>query len=747
MPASASAIRAGRAFVELFAEDSALVRTLKANEKRLKDFGNNIRNVGLGLAGVGAAIIAPLAVAAKTFADAGDSLDEMSQRTGVSVESLSQLQFGLDLAGSSLEGFEKAVRKQQKTLAEAADGSKTAQKAFTDLGLDWKQLQQLSPEEQFLAVADAISRVDDPGQRAAAALEVFGRGGAELIPILAMGADGISKLKAEADGLGLTMSTKNAQAAAAFSDAMDTVAKVVRQIVITIGGALAPVLTQVGQQFISGLTAVQAWVAANQQVVNVVAAVAAGAVALGTALAGLGVATSALGSGIGVVASAFAAVNGLIGGAVAIVGALASPIGLLVAGLAALAAATIDWSGAWASIKDFGATALETLAGGFVAVQQAAQPVFASIASHAADLWQRLQPIVELVTGALTSAWQSVADAATTVFGWIGEQIDANRAVLVEWGTLFVEVWRNAAEGVIALFGGIVDAANTALTWINEQWQNLFGQTFTQSLAAAFGWFAGFIRDVLDMLSLLTTNWSLTWELAKNAAGTALFFVLDLVPKTAQAIIGVIRGAADAIGELIAAIASGDFDAIGARMATLFSEAFKDQMSQETPFTGILEDFKRERDELIAQMQAERDRVRADRAAQDAASQPTTTPGIGARPTLPGTPPPVPQLPADADKQSDKLKEIIDQLETLNGATRDVEAAAKKSAGDAADLLAVGTREAAEAILRHEAGRDRDRQDRVQRDQLAEQRKATRALEDIDRSLRNTATLAVANLA
>jgi hypothetical protein len=747
MPASASAIRAGRAFVELFAEDSALVRTLKANEKRLKDFANNIRNVGLGLAGVGAAIIAPLAVAAKTFANVGDSLDEMSQRTGVSVESLSQLQFGLDLAGSSLEGFEKAVRKQQKTLAEAAGGSKSAQKAFTDLGLDWKQLQQLSPEEQFLAVADAISRIDDPGQRAAAALEVFGRGGAELLPLLTMGADGINKLKAEADGLGLTMSTKNAQAAAAFSDAMDTVAKVVRQIVITIGGALAPVLTQVGQQFIAGLTAVQAWVAANQQVVNVVAAVAAGAVALGTALAGLGVATSALGSGIGVVAGAFTAVNSLLGGAIAVVGALASPIGLLVAGLAALAAATIDWSGAWTSIKDFGASALETLAGGFSAVQQAAQPVFESIASHAADLWQRLQPIVELVTGALTSAWQSVADAATAVFGWIGEQIDANRAVIVEWGTLLVEVFRNATEGVIALWNGIVDAANTALTWINEQWQNLFGQTFTESLATAFGWFANFIRDVLDMLSLLTTNWSLTWELAKNAAGTALFFVLDLVPKTANAIIGVIRGAADAVGELIAAIATGDFDAIGARMATLFAEAFQDQMSQETPFTGILADFKRERDQLLAQMEAERERLRADRAAQDAASRPATAPGIGARPTLPTVPQPVPQPPAEEQKQSDKLKEIIDQLDNLNGATRDVEAAAKKSAGDAADLLAVGTREAAEAILRHEAGRDRDRQDRIQRDQLAEQRKATRALEDIDRNLRNAATLAVANLA
>jgi hypothetical protein len=47
---------------------------------------------------------------------------------------------------------------------------------------------------------------------------------------------------------------------------------------------------------------------------------------------------------------------------------------------------------------------------------------------HAADLWQRLQPVVQLVTGVLTTAWQSVADAATAVFGWIGQQIDANGA-------------------------------------------------------------------------------------------------------------------------------------------------------------------------------------------------------------------------------------------------------------------------------------------------------------------------------
>ena len=67
MAGSSDAIRAGRAFVELFADDSKLVRRLRRAEKRLKGFGNRIRNMGLKIAGLGAAMLAPLADAAKAI--------------------------------------------------------------------------------------------------------------------------------------------------------------------------------------------------------------------------------------------------------------------------------------------------------------------------------------------------------------------------------------------------------------------------------------------------------------------------------------------------------------------------------------------------------------------------------------------------------------------------------------------------------------------------------------------------------
>jgi len=84
--ASAQGIRAGRAFVELFADDSKLVRGLRRAEKKLKAFGDSIRNLGLKMIGVGSAILAPLAASAKLFGSYGDSVAKMARRTGLAVE-------------------------------------------------------------------------------------------------------------------------------------------------------------------------------------------------------------------------------------------------------------------------------------------------------------------------------------------------------------------------------------------------------------------------------------------------------------------------------------------------------------------------------------------------------------------------------------------------------------------------------------------------------------------------------------
>ncbi|TVQ64490.1 MAG: hypothetical protein EA379_01345, partial [Phycisphaerales bacterium] len=83
-------IRAGRAFVELGVDDR-MARGLRNAQRRLQAFGAGVRAIGTGFTAIGGAVLAPLGLATRTFARAGDELDKMSARTGISVEALSEM--------------------------------------------------------------------------------------------------------------------------------------------------------------------------------------------------------------------------------------------------------------------------------------------------------------------------------------------------------------------------------------------------------------------------------------------------------------------------------------------------------------------------------------------------------------------------------------------------------------------------------------------------------------------------------
>ena len=84
-------IRAGRAFVEVFADNKPLLRGLNQAAAKLKTFGAGVRALGTKMLAAGSGIVTPLLAAAKVFGSMGDEFAEMSARTGISVEALSSL--------------------------------------------------------------------------------------------------------------------------------------------------------------------------------------------------------------------------------------------------------------------------------------------------------------------------------------------------------------------------------------------------------------------------------------------------------------------------------------------------------------------------------------------------------------------------------------------------------------------------------------------------------------------------------
>jgi len=333
---SAKRIRAGRAFVELFADDSKLVRGLRRAEKRLKAFGDRIRNLGLKVMGLGTAMIAPMLGAAKAFSTMGDHVAKMAKRTGLSVEALSEMNFVASQTGTSLEAMETGFRRMQRSIYDAGRGLSTQTDALSDLGLKYKDLAGLAPEEQFKILAEAISRVEDPTRKAALAQALFGRAGTQLLPMFAQGAKGIEALQEEARRLGLTMSAEDAKAAEDFTDALDKLWKVVKMGVFRVGAALAPVLQQLTDTITGVATKISAWIDQNRQLIVTVMKVAVAILAGGVVLAALGTIISGLGSALGALITIVTGVAGAFNLLAGVIAFLLSPIGLVIAAVAAL---------------------------------------------------------------------------------------------------------------------------------------------------------------------------------------------------------------------------------------------------------------------------------------------------------------------------------------------------------------------------------------------------------------------------
>ena len=351
--ATTGAIRAGRAFVELFADDSQLQRGLKRASAKLKAWGASVGAMGRTMVTYGAAVAGAIIAASKVYAGMGGSLAEMSERTGASVEALSELSYAAQRSGSDVESLEKGLRLMQKTIVKAAQGGSQAQEALAELGLSFEDLDKLAPDQQFALIADRLSKIENPALRTAEAMAIFGRGGAALLPLMKDGAAGIDALRQKARDLGLTISTEDAEAAHVFEKALFDLWAVIKRATFAIGAAATPAI----QEFVTWLTgAVKtavAWINANRGLIVTILKLAAGVVVAGVGLMVLGKVLVAAGLAVKVFSMALSVASAVISAVGAVIGFLTSPVGLVIVAVAALAGVILWATGAGGKALDW----------------------------------------------------------------------------------------------------------------------------------------------------------------------------------------------------------------------------------------------------------------------------------------------------------------------------------------------------------------------------------------------------------
>lgn len=175
--------------------------------------------------------------------DAGDHMNKLAQKTGVSVETLSQFKQAAELSDVALDDVAKAFSKFEVAISKANTGSKELAAAFSVIGISAKDLKNVAVEELLLRTADAFSKMEDGPTKARIAVELFGKAGVEMIPMLNMGRDAIEEL-------GVKMTTDFAQRAEAFNDTLTMIKMRSKVLTTAMVAELLPTLQEIATAFL-----------------------------------------------------------------------------------------------------------------------------------------------------------------------------------------------------------------------------------------------------------------------------------------------------------------------------------------------------------------------------------------------------------------------------------------------------------------------------------------------------------------
>lgn len=152
-------------------------------------------------------------------------IQDLMVATGLSADLITSVGVAAKLAGSDQAAFNDQLGKFTKTLAEAKNGSATAQAALAGVGITLDDLSSKTPDQLFNKMVDGVSSMDDPLRKANVAIDLFGKGGLEAVKWLDKGS--IAAGVKDAQAFGLAMTAVDARQMDAAGDAMDRVGMLV----------------------------------------------------------------------------------------------------------------------------------------------------------------------------------------------------------------------------------------------------------------------------------------------------------------------------------------------------------------------------------------------------------------------------------------------------------------------------------------------------------------------------------------
>lgn len=214
--------------------------------------GEVLKTVGKAMAAAAAAIGAGAVAAGKKIWDmandtaaAGDTVDKMSQKLGMSAEAYQEWDYVLSQSGADIESMGAGFKSLTNLVDKATSGNDAAAASFEKLGISTKELKDMSREDIFALTVKRMQEMGDTTERAALANTIFGKSGQGLAPLLNQTAEATQDLMDKANELGFVMSDEAVNASVKFTDSMDTLKRTFEGVKNSITSELLPGLTSI----------------------------------------------------------------------------------------------------------------------------------------------------------------------------------------------------------------------------------------------------------------------------------------------------------------------------------------------------------------------------------------------------------------------------------------------------------------------------------------------------------------------
>lgn len=555
--------------------------------------GSTVLKLGSIAAGVAFGGIAALAgglglLILKTAATA-DELVALSDKTGISVERLQELKYIGDQTGTSLESVTGAMARLVRSMDSADKATSPTAEAFKKLGINVKDANgnMLDSQTVFDQVIDALGKIENPTERDAIAMALFGRSAQELNPLIKAGSKNLRQMSEDARKFGVVLSKEAIQAAADFNDKLGSLKMGIAGASQRITSAFIPILNQlIGKyilpaipylvEFATAVGQVITWLSQGDSVKNALSPLGN---FLNTILPGAGKVLSDVGGAIDTVIKKFrefaanvapivsqvftflgqhmeeikgalvgigvvlggAAITAAIAGLVTALGALISPIGLIIGAAALLGAA---WAGNWLGIRD---TLTQVWDG--------------TIRPALETLWAWLQTNIPLAIDFLATKWEELKTAAATVWDWVQKNIvpilgdiwtwlQTNIPLAIDWlktkwdelKAKLGEVWSWVQENLIKLFTDVqawlLVNLPLAIDWLKTKWGEL-----KEKMSEIWAWVQATVFPILQDLwariqqnlpAAIDTLKTKTGELKTAFAEVRDFIVNEMLPRLAE---------------------------------------------------------------------------------------------------------------------------------------------------------------------------------------------------------------------